>query len=133
MTTQHENGPTAEIELEIESLRSEIGGLVDELDRRRHEATDVRLQIRRHPRAAALLLGVVALSVIGRLVLLRRRRATRLSTRAANLARALALLSREDPDRVRRAVEGRHNPTALGALAKAGVSLLPRIGPLASR
>jgi hypothetical protein len=49
---------------EIDVLRHELGGLVAELDRRRHEALDLRLQVSRHPvlvaavaTAGALLLG----------------------------------------------------------------------------
>jgi hypothetical protein len=36
------------LESEIAILREEIGGMVVEIDRRRHELTDVRLQLRRH-------------------------------------------------------------------------------------
>lgn len=56
---------------EIDVLRHELGGLVDELDRRRHEALDLRLQAKRHPvlvatvaTAAALIVGgIIALVV----------------------------------------------------------------------
>jgi hypothetical protein len=66
-----EPGASARIEREIGSLRTEIAELVGELDRRRREAFDVRLQLRRHPVAvavagvalAALLGGTVALLV----------------------------------------------------------------------
>ena len=127
MTTnsEHERG-ASEIEHEVECLRSEIGELVDELDRRRHEAVDLRLQVRRHPRAVALLVGGIALSVIGRLVLVRRRRVQGFRTRAANLARVLVLLSKEDPSRVRRAVE-RRDSSPIAPLAKAAGAILPRL------
>ena len=36
------------LEGEIAILREELGGMVVEIDRRRHELTDVRLQVRRH-------------------------------------------------------------------------------------
>jgi hypothetical protein len=130
MTSEHEHERAApEIEQEVDALRSDLGGLVDELDRRRHEMTDVRLQLRRHSRAVALGLGIAALSVVGRMVALRRRRAhaQRFTARAANLARILALLSQEDPRQVRRAVERRRDTTALGLLAKAGATLAPRL------
>jgi hypothetical protein len=124
---------STEIERQIEGLRSELDALVRELDRRRHAATDIRLQIRRHPRAAAVILGLAVLTVVGRLTVLRRRRADTIWERASNLARALALLSNEDPARVRRAVEGRPNPSAIGALAKAGATLVQqRVRPGAS-
>jgi hypothetical protein len=123
-----------EIEHEIECLRSELGGLVHELDRRRHEAVDVRLQIRRHPRAVALALSLVALTIVGRFTVLRRRRADTLRTRAVNLVRALALLSEEDPERVRRALQGRANPSALGALARTGAAIVrARLGAASAR
>jgi hypothetical protein len=113
-----------EIEGQIEGLRSELDELVGELDRRRHEAMDVRLQIRRHPRVAGVVLALAALTVVGRLTVLRRRRFESLSSRAVNLARALAVISEQDPARVRRLLEGRPNPTAIGALARAGAALM---------
>ncbi len=86
---------------EIDTLRSELGGLVAELDRRRHEALDLGLQVRRHPvfvaavtTAAALLLGAaIALAVRGR----RQRR--RPTVRARQARRALGRLF-EHPNRV---------------------------------
>jgi len=86
---------------EIDSLRAELGGLVAELDRRRHEALDLGLQVRRHPvfvaavaTAAALLLGgVIALAVRGR----RQRR--RPTVRAREARRALGRLF-DHPTRV---------------------------------
>ena len=62
--------PAREIEREIEHLRSRLDRSLSELDRRRHELTDVRLQMRRHPQvfigagaAAALLVGGVAFAL----------------------------------------------------------------------
>jgi hypothetical protein len=86
---------------EIDTLRNELGGLVAELDRRRHEAFDLRLQLRKHPllaaaaaTAAALVLGgALALAVHGR----RERR--RPAVRARETRRALARLF-DHPDRV---------------------------------
>jgi hypothetical protein len=46
---------------EIAELREELGGLVTELDRRRHDLLDVKLQLRRHVVAAT----VTAVSLIG--------------------------------------------------------------------
>jgi hypothetical protein len=113
-----EEASASALEHEIESIRSELGDLVDELDRRRHEIVDVRLQARRHPRAIALAVTAAGLIVAGHMAL-RRRRSQRLGTRAVNLARVLATLSNEDPSKVRRAVRGRPTTvSALGALAK---------------
>ena len=49
---------------EIAELREELGGLVEELDRRRHDLLDVRLQLRRHVVAAT----VTAMAIIGAVV-----------------------------------------------------------------
>jgi hypothetical protein len=66
-----EAGASGRIEEDIATIRDEIGGLVDELDRRRRELFDVRLQMQRHPVAtgiacvtvAALLGGAVAMTI----------------------------------------------------------------------
>jgi hypothetical protein len=50
-----------QLEAEITSLRDELGALVGELDYRRHELLDVRLQLRRH--AWRIALAGVGLSV----------------------------------------------------------------------
>ena len=42
------------LEGEIGALREDLGTLVAELDRRRHELMDVKLQLRRHARAVAI-------------------------------------------------------------------------------
>ena len=49
---------------EIAELREELGGLVAELDRRRHDLLDVRLQLRRHVVEAT----VTAVAIIGAVV-----------------------------------------------------------------
>jgi hypothetical protein len=49
------------LEGEIAKIREDLGALVAELDRRRHELTDVKLQVRRHPREAA----IAAVTVVG--------------------------------------------------------------------
>jgi len=64
-------GPTTnghgmhEIEGEITEIRGRLDQSLAELDRRRHEATDVKLQIRRHPGAVAAAGGVVLLLLGG--------------------------------------------------------------------
>jgi hypothetical protein len=62
--------PPREIEREIEHLRTRLDRSLAELDRRRHELTDVKLQMRKHPRVfigagatVALLLGGIGLAV----------------------------------------------------------------------
>ena len=94
-------GDVGRVEGEIDALRGDLTGLVAELDRRRHEAFDVRLQLRRHPVAAAVAVAAAALVVGGALaVLLRTRRERRRpSVRARETRRALARLL-DHPDRV---------------------------------
>lgn len=65
-----EKKPAREIEREIEHLRTRLDRSLSELDRRRHELTDVKLQMRKHPQlfigagaAAALLVGGVAFAI----------------------------------------------------------------------
>ena len=52
-TTRVEEKPPRQIEREIEHLRTRLDRSLAELDRRRHELTDVRLQVRKHPAVAA--------------------------------------------------------------------------------
>jgi hypothetical protein len=56
-----------EIEGEIDDIRRSLDRDLSELDKRRHEATDWRLQLRRHPRMVAAL-GIGALALAGGLV-----------------------------------------------------------------
>jgi hypothetical protein len=86
---------------EIDVLRSELGGLVAELDRRRHEAFDVRLQASRHPVVAAGVAAALALVVGGAIAIAVRnaRRNRRPTTRARDVRAALSRLA-EHPRRV---------------------------------
>ncbi len=86
---------------EIETLRQELGGLVGELDRRRHEAFDLRLQARRHPVVVAALAASAAL-VVGGIIAVAvgaRRHRRRPTVRARETRRALARLL-DHPERV---------------------------------
>jgi len=56
--------PPREIEQDIERLRTRLDRSLAELDRRRHELTDVRLQMRRHP-AVFIGAGAVAVLLLG--------------------------------------------------------------------
>lgn len=116
---QEAERPPVEIEQEIEDLRAELTTLVREIDRRRHEALDLRLQLRRHGPTIVIGLGAVALTFVAAssLASYRRRRRDTVQMRAANLLRAFAILSREDPDRLlHRTPDARS--AALAALAK---------------
>jgi hypothetical protein len=86
---------------EIDTLRNELGGLVAELDRRRHEALDLGLQARRHPVLVATAATVAALLLGGALALAvrARRQRRRPAVRAREARRALSRLF-DHPDRV---------------------------------
>lgn len=107
----------AVIEQEIRGLRGELEHLIGELDRRRHELLDVRLQVKRHAvpvslAALALVLasaGTVAFSVW------RGRRRQSLMAKAGRLGEAVSRAI-ERPDRV--AVE----PTATARIVAAAGS-----------
>jgi len=124
MNTAHapEADPRA-LEREIEQIRDEMGVLIGELDRRRHEITDVKLQAQRHPVAAGVAVAAGALAVwlvVGGIV--RALRPEPAAERAQKLARALSIAVR-DPDKLLQVLQGRHDPTAalLSALASAAV------------
>lgn len=86
---------------EIDGLRGELGALVAELDRRRHELFDLGLQVRRHPVAVAVAAATAALVLGGAVAMLvrGRRERRRPAVRAREARRALARLL-EHPDRV---------------------------------
>ena len=56
--------PPREIEREIELLRTRLDRSLAELDRRRHELTDIRLQMKKHP-MVFIGAGVVAVLMLG--------------------------------------------------------------------
>ena len=86
---------------EIVALRGELGALVGELDRRRHEALDLGLQVRRHPVAVTIAAATLALALGGviALAVAARRHRRRPSVRVRETRRALARIL-EKPHRV---------------------------------
>ncbi len=112
---------------EIELLRSEIGNIVGELDRRRHELFDLRLQAKRHPVALAIAAAGAAL-VVGGLIALAvrsRREARSPSRRAREVSRALSRLV-DHPDRVA-AEESVRNKILAAAGIAAGTAVARRL------
>jgi hypothetical protein len=129
---------------EPEEARRVLDELVMELDRRRHEAFDWRLQVRRHARALALIAAGLVVVVGGGLVIAmaQHRRRRTLSARLAELAdrgeRLRLALGRivEDPDGLAPAEPPRR---AVGAATIASLALgtaralLPYVGPALER
>jgi hypothetical protein len=95
--------PPDELELEVERRLSGLATIVDELDHRRHELLDWRLQVQAHARtlgkaaAVAAVIGVVAIAISVR----RNRQRRRLVARAERVTEALSRIL-EHPDRVAR-------------------------------
>jgi hypothetical protein len=121
-----EPGASRRIHGEISSLREEIGDLVGELDRRRREAFDLRLQLRRHP-VAFTVAGVAVAALIGgsvALLVYNSRRKERPSYKARQLRVALDRMMRY-PERVAR---GQPPPAEkiLAAVGTAAATLLVR-------
>jgi hypothetical protein len=130
------NGAAArvrELDHETSAVRRHLDDLLMELDRRRHEALDWRLQIRRHSRALALTAGGIAAAatVVVALYRVRARRQATLAARVSELAdrgdrlrRALARII-DDPDRLApeeppaRTSAGRLDVPAIASLALA--------------
>jgi ElaB/YqjD/DUF883 family membrane-anchored ribosome-binding protein len=81
------------LEKDIEDIRDNLGNLVGELDHRRKEAFDIRLQLRRHPWPLAIgavaVVGLVAGGLIWRHA--RRPRYPRLAKRWRDVRQAVAL------------------------------------------
>jgi hypothetical protein len=69
----HEEESPARLEREVDELRDRMTGLVGELDRRRHELFDWRLQLRRHGRTLGLVGAGLAAVFWGARALARRR------------------------------------------------------------
>ena len=114
----------SDLEKQIEDLRAESGRSFTSSIRRRHDALDVRLQLRRHAPAIAVVGVSLALIVSGRVWMVRRRRALQPLARGANLARVLAILSKEDPSQVDQAIR---RPGHAGTLVGAIVKILPTL------
>ncbi len=58
------DGPRG-LEHQVEDIRSNIDHIVDELDRRRHDLFDWRLQLRTHARTLGILAAVLAVTMAG--------------------------------------------------------------------
>jgi hypothetical protein len=108
-------------------LHEELSGLVGELDRRRHELLDVKLQVKRH--ALGITLSAIALvtaaSGLGWLGMWRAQRRARMLSRAGRLREAVSRMV-ERPERV--AAEPTLPGKILSAAATAAVGTLVKKG-----
>lgn len=110
---------------EITTIRNELGALVAELDRRRHEAFDLGLQVRKHPVAVAIAAATLALAVGGLIALAvnARRVRRRPAVKAREARRAFARIL-DKPHRV--AVEPSISRKIVAAAATAAAAALAR-------
>jgi len=108
---------------EIAVVRGELDTLLGELDRRRHEALDVPLQLRRHATGATVTVLAFLLTAAGGvwLTVWNRRRRARYTARAGRFRHALARMT-EHPERV--AAEPTIPGKILTAAASAAVAAL---------
>ena len=90
-----------QLDVDVASLREELGALVAELDRRRHELFDLKLQAKRHL-CTVVLFGVAFVATTAGVVALgawEDRRRARVLTRAAELRHAVGRVI-DHPQRV---------------------------------
>jgi hypothetical protein len=111
-------GEVARLTQDIDAIRSNLDGLIDELDRRRRAAMDFRLQVRRHP--LPFVIGVVAVAaLIGggiALAVARQRRRARLTFKIRRVSQGLRRLARKTKEAALQAAREDHD----GAGRKAG-------------
>jgi hypothetical protein len=102
---------------EIAGVRDELDGLVAELDRRRHDALDVRRHLGRHAFGVALTMLALLVTATGTVSfrIWRQRRRARVSAQAGRLRHAIARMT-EHPERVAAA------PTMAGKVVTAAAS-----------
>jgi hypothetical protein len=102
MTT--DTDPTEKVERlkkDIDAIRGNLGGLIGELDRRRHDAFNLRLQLQRHA-LPVIIAGTALLAVVGLAIAVgvkRRQEQRALPAKVRRLRRALARMV-ANPDRV---------------------------------
>lgn len=114
---------------EVREIRENLTGIVRELDHRRHELLDWRLQLRRHSGIVAIAAGAAVLLIGGSILLrVRRRRIeARTMTRVKKMRRALARFV-EDPDQVAPARVPMGKTVATAALSAAAATAGKKAG-----
>ena len=115
-----------EIEGEISHIREQLDVSLGELDRRRHELTDVKLQVRRHP-ALVVVAGVVVLGVLGGVAysIYAARQRNRPVPKAKRLKRAVARMI-DQPEQVAKGTDPTVPQKILGAVGATVATMLAR-------
>jgi hypothetical protein len=114
------------IEGEISEIRGRLDVSLAELDRRRHELADVKLQVRRHPAAVAVA-GVVVLGLLGGVAyaIYAARQRNKPASKARRLRRAIARMI-DQPDQVAKGTDPTVPQKILGALGATAATMLTR-------
>jgi hypothetical protein len=94
--------PAREIEKEIDDVRMRLDRSLAELDRRRHELMDVKLQVQKHPEALWIAGGVVVLIIGGVYLAVRRAHKREEPMQKARRFRLATSRAMEHPERVAR-------------------------------
>lgn len=99
--TRLETGSPTQLEREVEQIRDDLTGIIRDLDRRRHELLDWRLQLRRNAVPVGVSLGTLSLLVGGAaaLTIWRHRRQQRVLSRVGRLRSAVSRMI-DHPERV---------------------------------
>jgi hypothetical protein len=127
MNAQREN--VEHLEQDVDRIRDNIGLLVGELNQRRHDAFDLKLQFRRHRQGFVVVVAALVCSIAGTIafVVTRRRRRRSLPGRARHLRVAMHRLRRTfgrivaNPDRLEHVPSLTHKVAAAGGAAIASV------------
>jgi len=110
---------------EVDGLRGNIGALVRELNQRRHDALDLKLQLRRHP-SRLVIAGVTVIALVAggiAYIVARLRRRRSIKARVLRLREALRRISAH-PERV-----AERTPTvSRKVLAAGGTAVATAIG-----
>jgi hypothetical protein len=109
---------------EIDVLRHELGGMVAELDRRRHELLDLRRHVRRHPILVATVVTVGALLLGGAVALIAReaRERRKPTRRAREIRDAFGRIAERPREVASQPSIGNKVATALGVAIATGIA-----------
>jgi hypothetical protein len=108
------------LEQQIDSIRRNLTGIVRELDHRRHDLTDVKMQIDKHKPELLAAAGsvVVVAGVVGAVAFFVSRRSKKLGVRATHMRKAIGRIL-EDPNRLARKEPSIWKKLATGLIAAA--------------